>query len=157
MLCHFLHFQSIDNLENQNFKTEKNTWTYHFTHMYHKWQPWYMLPEIWSMIYTVFCHFGPFFALLSPNNPKNQKFGKMRKPSRDIITLNVCTINNNHIRYGSWDMDPVTGRFFCHFGLFFALLSPLHPHNPPPPKKQKLWKNEKTSWRYYHFTHVCHK
>ena len=35
-MCHFLHFQSIDNLENQNFKTEKNTWTYHFTHMYHK-------------------------------------------------------------------------------------------------------------------------
>ena len=57
----------------------------------------------------------------------------MRKPSRDIITLNVCNINNNHIMYGSWDMDPVTDRFFCHFGLFFALLSPLHSHNPPPP------------------------
>ena len=64
----------------------------------------------------------------------------MRNPSGDIITLNVCTINNNHIMYGSWDMDPVTGRFFGHFGLFFALLSPPDPHNS---KKQNFEKMKK--------------
>ena len=106
----------------------------------------------WStQFFVILDHFLHFYP---PNNPKNQKFGKMRKPSRDIITLNVCTINNNHIMYGSWDMDPVMGRFFCHFGLFFALLSPPYPHNPT---KKELWKNKKTSWRYYHFTHVYHK
>ena len=106
----------------------------------------------WSTkLFVILDHFLHFYC---PNNPKNQKFGRMRKPSQDIITLNKCTINNNHIMYGSWDMDPVMGRFFCHFGLFFALLSPPYPHNPT---KKKLWKNEKTSWRYFHFTHVYHK
>ena len=31
--------QHLDNLENQNFNIEKNTWRhYHFTHLHHKWQ-----------------------------------------------------------------------------------------------------------------------
>ena len=87
----------------------------------------------WStQLFVILDHFLHFYC---PNNPKNQKFG-MRKPSQDIITLNKCTINNNHIMYGSWDMDPVKSRFFCHFGLFFALFSPPHAHNLPPPKKK---------------------
>ena len=97
----------------------------------------------WSTkLFVILDHFLHFYC---PNNPKNQKFGRMRKPSRDIITLNKCTINNNHIMYGSWDMDPVKSRFFCHFGLFFALLSPptLTISTPPPKKKKNLkkWKN----------------
>ena len=35
----------------------------------------------------IFCHFGPFFALLPPNNPKNQNFEKMKKLPQDIIIL----------------------------------------------------------------------
>ena len=39
IFVHFLFFQSLDNLENQNFNIEKNTWRYcHFTHLHHKWQ-----------------------------------------------------------------------------------------------------------------------
>ena len=36
-----------------------------------------MVPEIRSETDRIFCHFGPFFALLpSPNDPENQNFGK---------------------------------------------------------------------------------
>ena len=50
-------------------------------------------------------------------------------------------------------MDPVTGRFF-----FFILDCYLHFYPLPTltTQKTKLWKNEKTSWRY-HFIHVYHK
>ena len=41
-----------------------------------------------------------------------------------------------------------TDRIFYHSGLFFALL---HPYGP---RKSKFWKNDKTNWRYYHFTRV---
>ena len=36
---HFLLFQTLDNLENQNFNIEKSTWRYcHFTYLHQKWQ-----------------------------------------------------------------------------------------------------------------------
>ena len=39
ILGHSLPFQPPDNLENQNFKIDKNTWRYYnFTHLQHKWQ-----------------------------------------------------------------------------------------------------------------------
>ena len=40
---------------------------------------------------------------------------------------------------------------FCHFGSFFALL----PYQPP--WILKFGKSVKNTWRYYPFTHVCHK
>ena len=32
----------------------------------------------------IFCYFGPIFALLPPNNPKNQNFEKMKKKHLEI-------------------------------------------------------------------------
>ena len=59
----------------------------------------------------IFCHFGPFFAFLTPpNNQKNQNFEKVKKTSGDIIILHMCTMNDNHVTYGSWNMK--------HEGLF---------------------------------------
>ena len=62
-----------------------------------------MAPEIWSATDRIFCHFGPFFALLPPNNPENQNYGKMKKKQkpRDIIILQMCTINDNHRMHAS--------------------------------------------------------
>ena len=60
-----------------------------------------MVPEIWSVSNRIFCHFGQFFALSPPNNPKNQNFEKMKKIPRDIIILHMCTINDNHMMHGS--------------------------------------------------------
>ena len=38
-----------------------------------------MVPQIWSTMDIIFCHFELFFAHLPPNNPKNQNFEKMKK------------------------------------------------------------------------------
>ena len=63
--------------------------------------------QIWSATDRIFCHFGLFFVLLPPNNPKNQNFEKMKKKKqktkkpRDIIMLYMFTINDNHMMYGS--------------------------------------------------------
>ena len=64
--------------------------------------------------------FLPFYP---PHNPENQNLEKMKKVPGDIIILQMCTINDNQIMYGSyssWDME--CGRTFWHFGSFFALL-----------------------------------
>ena len=49
------------------------------------------------------------------------------------------------------EIRSITDINFCHSGLFFALLPPYGP------RKSKFWKNEKNTWRYYHFTNVYHK
>ena len=39
ILGYFFALSALDNLENQNFNIEKNTWRYYnFTHLHHKWQ-----------------------------------------------------------------------------------------------------------------------
>ena len=73
----------------------------------------------------------------------------MKKTPRDIIILQLCTINDVSIC-----MVPEIWKFFCHFGPFFALLHPLLPKNQ---KNQHFEKREKNDWRYYHFPHVYHK
>ena len=61
-----------------------------------------MAPKIPSATDRIFCHFGPSFAILPPIiNQKKQNFGKIRKASGDIIILHMCTINDNHMMYGS--------------------------------------------------------
>ena len=74
----------------------------------------------------------------------------MKKTPRDIIILHMCTINNNHIMYGSWDMKCDGYRFLSCSAIFcsFALLT--------TQKIQSLKKGKKP-WEYYHFTHVYNK
>ena len=77
----------------------------------------HMLHSFWDIMYIgcFFFQFGLFFALLHPqtpfllpapaNDPKNQKFLKIwKKPPWDIIIWHMCTKNNDHVMYGSWDM-----------------------------------------------------
>ena len=80
---------------------------------------WCMVPEIWSTTDRIFCHSGPFFAIL---------------PSFALLPfffLPFC---------------PLT---FFTFYLFCTFL-------PYVPRKSKFWKNEKNTWRCYHFTNVYH-
>ena len=63
----------------------------------------------------------------------------------------MCTINEDHMKYGSWGKRCNTQSFFCHFGPFFALL----PHYWP--QKLKFEKTTQSAKRHYPFTHVCHK
>ena len=83
-----------------------------------------MVPVIWSVTERVFScpflHFCPFTPPLS-NNLKNQNFEKMKKMLGDTIVLHKRTINDNHMMYGSRDMEH-TGHNFLSFWTFFALL-----------------------------------
>ena len=68
----------------------------------------YMMYGFWDMECNGqnFWSFRPFFALLPPpNNPNNQNFEKMKQATEDIIILHMCTINDNRMMYGSWDME----------------------------------------------------
>ena len=75
---------------------------------------------------------------------------KFKKKSGDIIILHMCTINDNHMLYGSWDMKCGRQNFlsfwtvFCHF-------------TPLTTRKIKILKNWKNIWRYHHFTLVYQK
>ena len=48
-----------------------------------------MFPQTWSTTDRIFCHFGPFFVLLPPNNQKNQNFAKMKKRPADYHFTHV--------------------------------------------------------------------
>ena len=58
----------------------------------------------------IYSHFGPFLPFYSPppppppqkkKKPREPNFEKMKKPPGDIIILHKCTINDDHIIYGS--------------------------------------------------------
>ena len=58
-----------------------------------------MVPETWSAtdrIFVILDHFLPFSP---PNNPKNKNFENIKKTPGDIIILDMCTINDNHMVY----------------------------------------------------------
>ena len=46
----------------------------------------------------------------------------MLKTPGYITLLHMCTINQDHMMYGSWDIKCNRHIFFCHLGPFFALL-----------------------------------
>ena len=93
-----------------------------------------------------FLSFWPFFALLPTNNLENQNFEKMKKKtSGDITILHMCNIND-----GSYDVWFLRYGVFFHFGSFYLFYSTSNP-------KIKILKNEKSAWRYHHFTKVYHK
>ena len=57
-----------------------------------------MVPEIWSAIDRIFCHFGLlFFAILPSMDSVNQNFEKMKKTPGDIIILHQYTKNHDHM------------------------------------------------------------
>ena len=91
--------------------------------------------------WTNFCHFTPLTTW------KFKILKKWKRTPGDITILHKCTINDNHMMYGSWDMK----RERQNFEPFFALL-PFEQH-----KKWKFWKTETNTWRHYHFTKVYHK
>ena len=91
--------------------------------------------------WTIFLPFYP------PKNPKNQNFEKMKKLPGDIFILHKCKINDNHMIHGSWDTER-DGQNFLSFWTIFC------PFTSPTTQKIKIWKNEKNTYRYYHFTEL---
>ena len=131
------------------WKNEKITWRYyHFTTVYHKWQSydvWFLKCRVQQTeFFVILDHFLHFYP---PNNPKNQNFEKMKKLPQDIIIFHMCTINDNHMMFGSWDME-YDGQNFLSFWTVFYVFAPLTTW------KIIILKNWKKSWRYHHFTQV---
>ena len=74
----------------------------------------------------------------------------MKKPPETIIILHLCTTNDIHIMYGSWNMERDIE--FCAISNHFL---PFYPTNNL--KNQNFEKIKKKAWRYHHFTLVYHK
>ena len=61
------------------WKTEKIYWrSHHFTHVYQKAQS-YEVQFLRYEVRRLFCHFGPFFALLTPSPLTTQKIKVLKK------------------------------------------------------------------------------
>ena len=56
-----------------------------------------MIPEIWKAT-------DNFFVILG-QNPENENKEKMKQKAEDIIILDMCTINDNHMMYGFWNKE----------------------------------------------------
>ena len=84
-----------------------------------------MVPETWSATDRILCQSGPFLPLLPPYGPKESKLQRQKflsswaifRPFSPLTTwkikilkltktpgdtiLHICTINDNHMMYGS--------------------------------------------------------
>ena len=112
----------------------------------------YMIYGSWDMKRN-WHNFFSFWAVFCPFNPLTTQgekfFSKMKKIPGNIIISHMCTINNIHMMYGSWDTE-------CDREFF--ILDQILPFYPPNNLKNKNFvKMKKYTWRYYHFTHVYHK
>ena len=78
---------------------------------------WYMVPYISTATERPFLSSWAIFC--PPPNSPNENIKKMKKMTRDIISLDKYTINHDHRLYCSWDM--VRDRCNCYFS-FRAIL-----------------------------------
>ena len=90
--------------------------------------------DVWFLRYRVWCEtqnsltFGLFFPFYTPPPPptptthQNKISKKWKKRLSYIIILHMCTINDDHMMYGSWDMVRDRQIFFSCWAIF-ALLS----------------------------------
>ena len=146
--CHFGPFLALSSQlltpKIKIWKNVKNTWRcYAFTHVYHKWRS----HDVWFLRYKAefFVILGHFLPFDPPNSPKNQNFEKNEKKTTttgDITILHMCFINENHMMYGSWDMERDRQNFFS-LTTFFLFIYPL------TTQKIRILKNEKNAWRYH--------
>ena len=143
--CHFelffCHFTPLTTRKIKILKKLKSGWRYYqFTHVYHTWQSnnvWFLRYWVWQTdFFLILDHFLPFWP---PNNPKYQNFEKIKKTPGNIIILQMCTLNDNHMMYGFWDMECDRQNFFSFWAVFF----PFYPSNNP--KYQNFEKMKKHS------------
>ena len=81
--------------------------------------------------------FLPFYP---PNNLKNQNFEKWKKYG-GIITLHLRTTNDDHMMYGSWDMEHDRHNFLSLFGYVLLFYAPNNLENQNFEKMKKYTKN----------------
>ena len=108
---------------------KKNCWRYHhFTYVYQI--PKTIINEVQFLRYgvgqfffVILGHLLPFYPL-SPNNPENHNFEKMKKAFGDVIILNLCNKRHNQMMYADSDMACNRHNFLSFFCFFTPPLTP---------------------------------
>ena len=77
-----------------------------------------MVPEIWCVTDIIFCHCGPFFALLLPLTTRKIKIWKKWKKHLEILSFYTCVPQMTIMWWMVPEIWSVTDRMFCRFGLF---------------------------------------
>ena len=108
-----------------------------------------MLTQIWSATDN-FLSFKASFALLPHYWPQKLKFEKNLKS-----TWRYYHFTNVYHKSRSYDVWFL--RYKVQRTEFFVILGHFYPLTLLTTQKIKIWKNEKNSWRYYHFKHEYHK
>ena len=117
----FCPFYPTNNAKNQNFeKMEKGLEILFYTCVPRMTIIWCIVPEISSVTNKIFCHFGHFFPFTPLTTWKIKILKKWKRHLGDIIILHKCTINDNHMMFGSWDMEH-DGQNFLSFWTIFCL------------------------------------
>ena len=134
ILDHFLPFYLLNNPKNQNIEKMKkllediiilHMCNINYNHMmYGSWDTEHDRENFLSF-WTIFCT----FSLLT--HPKNKKFEKMKQKPRDMIILHMCTIDDSHMMYGSWDME-------CNRHNFLSFWTVFCPFTPLTTQKNKI-------------------
>ena len=99
----------------------------------------HMVYDSWDMEHNRqnFFSFWTIFCTFTPASVTTQRC-KMKKTPGDIIILHKCTINDNHMIYGSWDIN-------YNRQIFFVILGHFLPFYPPNSPKNENIKKMKTS------------
>ena len=85
--------------------------------------------------FVILGHFLPFYPTKKPKSQNFEKIKKKKKKKKkkektgDIIILHLSTTNDNHMMYGSWDMEYSRQNLFSFWTIFCPLT-----------KKSKFWK-----------------
>ena len=113
-----------------------------------------MLTQIWSACTDNFFSFQAivcsFAQLLIP---KIKIWRKCKTKPGDIILLQMCTINRDHMMYGSWDMKFNRHNVFVIVCIFLPFYLP-PPLNSP---KKNIWKKWKKTPGDIIILHNCTK
>ena len=110
-------------------------------------------PESWHVTNVIILHFGLFFTLLPPWQPKKENLKKWRKKITwkyhhfTQVYLKSWLHAIMFLRYGVWQVQLL----FFILGYFFLF------HPPNSPKNENFKKKEKSTWRYHHFKHIYQK
>ena len=99
-----------------------------------------------------FCSFAP---LLTQKQIRKKCKKKKKKKHLEKLSFYTCTINQDHIMYGSWDMKS-NRQNVCHCGQFFVLLPPPPPLHPNSMKNKNLKKKMKNSEKWKTKTKKTH-
>ena len=95
-----------------------------YIYVYYKWRSYdicLLKYKVWQT--EIFNILGHFLTLQPLDNLENQNFNIEKTPG-DIIILHICTINDNHMMYGSWDME-CNRQNFLSFWTVFCPFTPL--------------------------------